>query len=101
MIDIRIVQGETVDLMVAVKDDQGATVSLDGFEGIFGSTITGTKSMTVADNKLILSLTPQETLLMTPKEYRYEIKVKTPEKKIKSILSGNLIITKGYVQFRE
>lgn len=57
--------------------------------------------MTVVDNKLILSLTPQETLAMTPKEYRYEVKVKTPERKIKSILSGNLIIAKGYVQFQE
>ena len=57
--------------------------------------------MTVVDNKLILYLTLQETLAMTPKEYRYEVKVKTPERKIKSILSGNLIIAKGYVQFQE
>lgn len=57
--------------------------------------------MTVVDNKLILSLTPKETIAMTPKEYRYEIKVKTPERKIKSILLGSLIIAKGYVQFQE
>lgn len=99
MNDIRIVQGETIDIMVTVKDENGQIVTLDGFEGIFGSSITGQKKMTVADNMLILSLTSLETLKMQPKEYRYEIKVKTADEKIKSILSGHLIITKAYVQF--
>lgn len=99
MNDIRIVQGETIDIMVTVKDEQGKIVVIEGFEGIFGSTVTGQKKMTVVDNMLILSLTSEETLEMQPKEYRYEIKVKTTENKIKSILSGHLIITKAYVQF--
>lgn len=100
MNDIRIVQGETIDIMVTVKDEQGKIVVIEGFEGIFGSTVTGQKKMTVVDNMLILSLTSEETLEMQPKEYRYEIKVKTTENKIKSILSGHLIITKAYVQFK-
>ena len=99
MNDIRIVQGETVDIMVTLKDEHGKVVIIDGFEGIFGSSVTGQKKMAVVDNMLILSLTPEETLKMQPKEYRYEIKVKTTEKKIKSILSGHLIISKAYVQF--
>ena len=99
MNDIRIVQGETVDIMVMVKNEQGKVVDIEGFEGIFGSTVTGQKKMSVVDNMLILSLTSEETLEMPPKEYRYEIKVKTIENKIKSILSGHLIITKAYVQF--
>lgn len=101
MNDIRIVQGETIDIMVTVKDEQGKIVVIEGFEGIFGSTVTGQKKMTVVDNMLILSLTSEETLEMQPKEYRYEIKVKTTENKIKSILSGHLIITKAYVQFEK
>ncbi len=101
MNDIRIVQGETVDISVTVKDEQGKIVVIEGFEGIFGSSVTGQKKMTVVDNMLILSLTSEETLEMQPKEYRYEIKVKTTENKIKSILSGHLIITKAYVQFEK
>ena len=101
MNDIHIVQGESVDIMVTVKDQRGEIVNIEGFEGVFGCTILGFKPMSVIDNKLILSLTPQETLAMTPKEYRYEVKVRTPERKIKSILSGSLIIAKGFVQFQE
>ncbi len=101
MNDIRIVQGETIDIMVTVKDEQGKMVVIEGFEGMFGSSVTGQKKMTVVDNMLILSLTSEETLEMQPKEYRYEIKVKTTENKIKSILSGHLIITKAYVQFEK
>lgn len=101
MNDIRIVQGETVDISVTVKDEQGKIVVIEGFEGIFGSSVTGQKKMTVVDNMLILSLTSEETLEMQPKEYRYEIKVKNTENKIKSILSGHLIITKAYAQFEK
>lgn len=99
MNDIRIVQGETVDIIVTVKNEQGKVVDIEGFEGIFGSSVTGQKKMTVVDNMFILSLTSKDTLEIQPKEYRYEIKVKTTENKIKSILSGHLIITKAYVQF--
>ncbi len=97
--NIYFVQGETVDITVLIKNEDGSLATLSGYTAVFGSSIIGNRPMTVLEHELFLTLPSRDTLTLPSRGYRFEIKVKDIYGKIKSILIGNIIVLEGFVQF--